>query len=94
MGIRERVRQRNRDRQQHRELCLTIDEGVEVLCIELERMCNLLEDALPKRMPPGFLDIDGDFVYLGEVECIEEYEEDGVIVDTEGNEWHRVEDYE
>ena len=57
-------------------------------------MCNILEDALPKRMPPGFLDIDGDFVYLGEVECIEDYEDDGVIVDTEGNEWHRVEDYE
>ena len=57
-------------------------------------MCNLLEDASPKRMPPGFLDIEGDFVYLGEVECIEDYEEDGVIVDTEGNEWHRVEDYE
>ena len=83
-----RARRSRRDRQLE-----TIGDGLEEICGELEKLCGILEEHLPKPVGPGFVDVDGDFVYLGEVN-VEYLDGKDIITDSEGNEWHRVEDYE
>lgn len=61
----------------------------------LERLCEILEDALPKPKPdgPGYVCVDGDFIHLGEI-TVEEIGDADTIVDSEGNEWKLISECE